>query len=151
MQKEDKLSTGLSGIAGEYFVAAELARRGYMASVTLRNSDSIDIHASKINEHKMFLIQVKTTQNSKRAWQLTKKAENLQSANLFYVFVTLKGLLERPDYFIVQSKTVANYIKNSHTKWLATPGKKGQAHNDSDMRIFRDDEGKFLEDWNSLQ
>jgi hypothetical protein len=47
----EKLSNGLTGIAGEYFVAAELSLRGFMASVTLRNNDSIDIHASnKLHE-----------------------------------------------------------------------------------------------------
>jgi hypothetical protein len=44
----EKLSKGITGIAGEYFVAAELSLRGYMASFTLRNNDSIDIHASKL-------------------------------------------------------------------------------------------------------
>ena len=40
---KEKLSNGLTGIAGEYFVAAELSLRGFMASVTLRNNESIDI------------------------------------------------------------------------------------------------------------
>jgi hypothetical protein len=132
-------------------VAGELTRRGYMASVTLRNSDSIDIHASKIGEHKLFLIQVKTTQNSKRAWQLTKKSESLQNPNLFYVFVLLKGIQERPDYFIVPSLIVANYTRKSHANWLATPGKNGQAHNDNNMRIFDDEGGKYLERWDLIQ
>ena len=44
----EKLTSGLTGIAGEYYVAAELSRRGFMASITLRNNDSIDIHASHL-------------------------------------------------------------------------------------------------------
>ncbi len=60
----EKLSKGLSGIAGEYLVAGELSRRGCMASVTLRNNDSIDIHASKIGVTKIFAIQVKTKTKS---------------------------------------------------------------------------------------
>ena len=36
----------LSGIAGEYFVAGELSRKGYIASITLRNTAGIDIIAS---------------------------------------------------------------------------------------------------------
>jgi len=35
-----------SGIAGEYLVAAELTRRGYVASLTLKNTQGIDILAS---------------------------------------------------------------------------------------------------------
>ncbi|MEA2328452.1 MAG: hypothetical protein QOE68_3411, partial [Thermoanaerobaculia bacterium] len=41
-----KLDAGLCGIAGEYFVAAELSRRGYLASITLRNSRGVDILAT---------------------------------------------------------------------------------------------------------
>lgn len=46
MAQRSRLSTGLSGVAGEYFVAAELSRRGYIASITLRNTRGIDILAS---------------------------------------------------------------------------------------------------------
>ena len=38
-----KLSSLLCGVAGEYFVAAELSRRGYIASITLRNTLGVDI------------------------------------------------------------------------------------------------------------
>ena len=42
----DKLDSTLVGVAGEYLVAGELSRRGYIASITLRNSRGIDIIAS---------------------------------------------------------------------------------------------------------
>ena len=41
-----ELESVLVGVTGEYFVAAELSIRGYLASVTLRNSQGIDIIAS---------------------------------------------------------------------------------------------------------
>jgi hypothetical protein len=147
----EKISKGLSGIAGEYFVAAELSRRGFMASVTLRNSDSIDIHASSPDIDSIFAIQVKTQQSSVRSWPLSQKAETLISPNLFYVFVSFRGILERPDYFIVPSNIVAAQTKAAHSKWLATPGKKGQAHNDSTMRIFEDKVEEFKEKWELLK
>ena len=140
-----KLSSGISGIAGEYFVAAELFRRGFMASVTLRNNNSIDIHASKLSDNSFFAIQVKTQQNTNRSWQLNQKAESLSDSNLFYVFVSLKSLTERPEYFIIPSRIVSERIKGSHLKWLATLGKKGQKHNDNNMRKFEDKTGEFLE------
>ena len=150
--KKEKLSNGITGIAGEYFVAAELSMRGFMASITLRNNESIDIHASKLEDNNnVFAIQVKSTQHNIRKWILNKKVENVNSKNMFYVFVCLKGLEERPDYFIVPSKTLATLVKKSHQKWLDTPGKKGQSHNDSDMRKFVDLEGAFLERWDLLK
>lgn len=39
----EPLPPGLSGVAGEYFVAAELSRRRFIASVTLRNARGIDV------------------------------------------------------------------------------------------------------------
>ena len=147
----EKLSKGITGIAGEYFVAGELSRRGYMASITLRNNDSIDIHASNLVDNKIFGIQVKTTQNSGRKWPMSHKAENLISPNLFYVFVAFKNIDERPEYFIVPSKDVAKYVKEDHEKWFSTPGKKGQPHNETKMRKFTDSLGKYLERWDLLK
>lgn len=147
----EKLSKGLSGIAGEYFVAAELSRRGFMASITLRNTDSIDIHASSQNSDKLFAIQVKTQQSSVRSWPLSQKAETLIATNLFYVFVSFRDILERPDYFIVPSSVVAEQTKASHSKWLSTPGKKGQMHNENTMRIFEDKVEEYKEKWELLK
>jgi hypothetical protein len=151
MTNQTKLSKGITGIAGEYFVAAELSRRGFMASITLRNNDSIDIHVSKNSGSEIFAIQVKTNQYGGRSWPLNKKCELLKALNLFYVFVSLKGLTERPEYFIVPSEHIAESIKNGHAKWLATPGKKGQSHQDTNMRQFQDKNGDFLEKWDLLQ
>jgi hypothetical protein len=151
MENLEKLSKGLSGIAGEYFVAAELSRRGFMASVTLRNNDSIDIHASTPSGDKIFAIQVKTKQYAGRSWPVGKKAESLRGDNLFYVFVSLRGSLERPDYFIVPSEVVATRVKDGHARWLLTPGKNGRIHKDTDMRMFLDQDGDFLERWDLLR
>jgi hypothetical protein len=147
----EKLSKGLTGIAGEYFVAGELSRRGYMASITLRNNDSIDIHASDMKTNKMFAIQVKTSQYSGRKWPIGQKSENLSAPNIFYVFVCFRKMDERPEYFIVPSVDVATQVKAGHQKWLATPGKKGQAHKDNSMRQFGDKQGKYLERWDLLK
>ncbi len=147
----EKLSKGLSGIAGEYFVAGELSRRGIMASITLRNSESIDIHASTKDGKHLLAIQVKTNQLGKRVWALGAKSQTMQADQLFYIFVSLKGLEERPEYFIVPSKIVATRINTEYTKWLITPGKKGQKHNDNSIRNFSDKTGEFLERWDLLK
>lgn len=145
------LSKGIIGIAGEYFVAAELSRRGYMASITLRNNDSIDIHASNLTASKIFSIQVKTSQHTKKSWPLGAKAEKLYSENLYYVFVNLKGIYERPDYYIVPSKDVARQVRQAHQKWLDSPGKRGQKRKDSSIRTFSDKDGRYLERWDLLK
>jgi hypothetical protein len=58
-----KLSGIQVGITGEYLVAAELSRRGYVATLTLRNTRGIDILASNSDATKSVGIQVKTAQS----------------------------------------------------------------------------------------
>lgn len=147
----EKISGILTGVSGEYFVAAELSRRGYISSVTLKNTKGIDILVTNESATKTIGIQVKTNQNNRRAWVLKSNAEEFYSDDLFYVFVNLIGNGQLPEYYIVESKTVADFIKAEHQRWLATPGKKGQAHKDNPMRMFGDSEQKFLNKWDSLK
>ena len=39
---DKKVSSILVGVSGEYFVAAELSRLGYIVSITLRKTKGID-------------------------------------------------------------------------------------------------------------
>ncbi|MDD5312830.1 MAG: aspartate ammonia-lyase [Dehalococcoidia bacterium] len=140
----------LTGVSGEYFVAAELSKRGYVASITLRNTRGIDILVSNSEASLTVGIQVKTNTGNRKSWILNKKAENYSEKNLFYVFVNLKSTNERPDYYIVPSEDVANRIKIVHNRWLSTPGKRGQQHRDNPMRIFSDKDDKYFEKWELL-
>ena len=106
-----KLTKGLIGVAGEYCVAGELSRQGYIASITLRNTRGIDILVSNADATHQVAIQVKTKQGSRPQWVLNKKAENFYADNLFYVFVNLKNPKERPDFYIVPSRRVADFVK----------------------------------------
>lgn len=146
-----KITKTQSGIAGEYFVAAELSLRGFIASISLRNTKGIDIVVADPNSHNSLTIQVKTEQNSSKKWALNKKAENNSSKNFFYVFVNLNNGKKPPSYHIVPSTIVSEYCKISHEKWLSTPGRNGQKHNDNDIRNFKDLEDKYLEKWSTLE
>lgn len=146
----DELNSLLAGVTGEYFVAAELSSRGYIASITLRNTKGIDIVCSNQEATKTVSIQVKTTRDHARTWMLDKKADNFRARNLFYVFVTLNNGLAAPDYFVVPSEIVAKYTSADHKKWLATPGRGGKKHIDSPIRKFHDKEGKYLNQWKIL-
>jgi hypothetical protein len=120
MAQRSRLSTGLSGVAGEYFVAAELSRRGYIASITLRNTRGIDILASDGNATKSVGIQVKTNQSIGKEWMLNNKIESedhSKSKNLFYIFVRLNDMGE-PEYYIVPRRAVIKFASENHQKWL---------------------------------
>ena len=144
-----RLNSVLSGVAGEYLVAGELSRKGLIASLTLKNTKGIDVFVGDESAERSVGIQVKTNQGTSRTWLLDKKAENYFGDNLFYVFVNLSNG-KHPDYFIVPSKTVAEYITDSHQNWLRTPGRKGQKHKDTRMRQFKDNEGRYLGKWDLL-
>src|SRR5450759_4901365 len=76
----------LTGVAGEYFVAAELSRRGYIASISLRNTRGIDILATNQAATRSITIQCKTNQAALKTWMLNEKSETFVSDYHFYIF-----------------------------------------------------------------
>ena len=144
------MNSVLSGVAGEYLVAGELSRRGYIASITLRNSRGVDILVTNEKAYKTAAIQVKTRYSKGNAWVLNEKAEKYHATNLFYAFVSL-NYGEPADFYIVPSKVVADFIKKHHREWLKTPGRKGQKHNQTTMRQFRDDKQRYRNAYHLLK
>lgn len=71
-----------SGIAGEYLVAAELTRRGHVASLTLKNTQGIDVLASNPAGSRTVAIQVKCNQGTAAEWMLGVKSEKVVAATL---------------------------------------------------------------------
>jgi len=140
-------SKGLTGIAGVYFVAAELSQRGYIATLTLGNTDCVDILASNIDGSKIVSIQVKTNSpdSYETSWHMSRKHENISSLNLFYVFVHLNGEGKTPNFYIVPSEIVAKYVKEIYPEFRknSTPENIKKSR-ESDLRFFElYDEGFF--------
>ena len=148
--KKEKLSAVLSGVAGEYSVAAELSKLGFLASITLRNTKGVDILCSNAEATKSVGIQVKTRRGSGRDWMLNEKSEDYYAANLFYVFVNLHNNERPAEFFIVPSKVVAKKAKIGHADWLKKPRRDGKPHKDNPMRKFNDMEEKYLNRWDLL-
>lgn len=132
-----KSRTNELGVAGEYFVVAELTRQGYVASLTSKNTKAIDVLASSKDGKRCVSIQVKTCSNLEiNTWKLSDKVEGIISDNIFYVFVNLRED-NSPDYFIIPSHFVAETVSSTHQEWLKTPNKQGGQHNDTTMRTFK--------------
>ena len=146
-----KLDSTLVGVAGEYFVAGELTLRGYLASITLRNTRGIDVVVSNQDATHSASVQVKTNSSGQPKWILSKKAESLYSDNHYYVFVALQAVGERPAYYVVPSQVVAEYVSTSHREWLQGTKPDGTARKDSSIRAFRDERGEYLERWDIIQ
>ena len=133
------------GNASQFFVAGELCRRGLVAVVTLGNSPNTDILCSNRQGTKFVHIQVKTYRAGKdEGVTVGRKAELAYGENFVWV---LSGIPE-PDsispfeYFIIPAKEVSKHVSEGHQAWLLAPGKKGQAHQDSSIRIIHIPPGK---------
>jgi hypothetical protein len=135
----------ITGVSGEYFVAAELSRRGWIATLTLKNTPNIDAIATTPNGKRTINIQVKTRSiGNRQGWILNKGIETIVPGNNFYIaFVDLKGKDEKPDYFLIPKNIFAKWIAERHQKWLVTPGRDGRVHVDSPIRAF--DKAQFVE------
>lgn len=145
-----KIPAILAGVAGEYFIAAELSRRGWIASISLRNTRGIDILVTNQDASRSITIQCKTTQKKEKSWLLNEKCEDFFSADHFYIFVNLGEQANRPSYHIVPSKVVADHVQYYHRQWLDTPGREGRPHVDNPMRKYSDPDGSYLERWDLL-
>jgi hypothetical protein len=125
-------------VAGEYFVAAELSRRGWIATITLKNTPNIDVIATTLDGSRSLNIQVKTRSiGNRQGWILNKGIESLAPGDNFYAaFVDLIGIDEKPDYYIIPKNLFAKWIAKRHPEWLLTPGRSGRPHVDNPIRAF---------------
>lgn len=112
MAEIQKNSTGLSG---EYFVAAELLRRGFSVGITMGNAKAIDILAEKDN--KQFIIQVKAIYKRKNiGWPLMKDKINL---NHYYIFVNLNAdQMSSTEFYIATGKEAYEKCKQYSTRGI---------------------------------
>jgi hypothetical protein len=154
-ERSSKVESVLCGVAGEYFVAAELSRRGYIASITLRNTRGVDILASNGDATRSVGIQVKTNQRGVAEWIVNDKIERpLENeelaANLFFVFVSLPST-GSPSYHIISRTDLSKIVRAGHEEWLAKPGRDGRQHSrQNSIRKFADPEGQYRDKWSIL-
>lgn len=146
------------GLAGEYYVLAQLAQRGFVGALTLSNTKAVDILVTDPRRGTFFKIEVKTTirppirerlfgSEPFHVWPMSQKHEDIADTTLFYCFVALRGADSLPRFFIVESAHVACYVRSQHEKWLAS--RRGPVK-ETPMRRFRipvSDPEKFENRW----
>lgn len=110
----------LTGTAGVYFVASQLAARGFHAAPTFGNTPSVDILVGLPDGAATLSLQVKTSMHATRSrgrgknkkwhhyeWDVGEKSARLNRPGLYFAFVNLKGMdREMPDVFIVPSSVI---------------------------------------------
>ena len=139
-------SKALIGAAGVHFVCGELSRRGFIALPTTRNTRGIDIVAVAPNGETLKL-QVKTIWKGRR-WPVPPEDKIEASPNHYFVFVNLKGsFTERPEYYMVSSQDLKDYIKKGFEAWLAGRSRSGKPRDPkSRIRNFPYSESYYKEE-----
>ncbi len=107
----DKNSTHL---AGEYFVAAELYRRGYSVAMTLGNAKAIDLFAE--HDSRTVNVQVKAIRDKKSVGWPLMKDKILEG--VVYVFVCLNAPGIPPDFFICTADETRARVKQYATRGI---------------------------------
>lgn len=87
-----------TGIAGEFFVAAELAKRNFQVAISLGNAKGVDLFVTTPDGKKTFEVEVKTLRKQPNCFTLNSNKVKPQSA---YIFVYLNSDWQSPDYFIL--------------------------------------------------
>ena len=96
-KKKERVDGQMTGLAGEFFVAAELLKRGLQTSLTLGNAKAIDLFATNDKTGKTFTVQVKALRR-KNFFPLDA---NKIHRGCIYVFLVLNENGVSPDYYIV--------------------------------------------------
>lgn len=112
-----KVENQLTGISGEFFVAAELAKRNFQVSLTLGNAKGIDLYATNQITEDIFEIEVKTLRKKPNCFTLN--TQRLKAKKVF-IFVYLNGKDISPDYYIVTGEEILKDKKKFYGASLNT-------------------------------
>jgi hypothetical protein len=146
------ISTHFTGLAGVYFVASELIRKGYIASPTVGNTPGIDILAANSDGSKYVNIQVKTSRYKRYFWPLGACAvpKIMRGVDSYYVFVRDDGTSEkvgegRFEAFVVAGSEVYKFNQNHQRR--AERRRKIAFHG---WHLPKDSKDKYLNNWGKL-
>jgi hypothetical protein len=116
--KTPRPNSNNSHLAGEYFVAAELYKRGFSVAMTLGNAKAIDLFAEK--DRRTVNVQVKAISQRKNVgWPIRKK---MVKAKVLYVFVCLNADDCPPTFFVATSKEVRPRVKEYAARGIINYG-----------------------------
>lgn len=147
-----RVRTGLSGTAGEYHVVAELSKRGWLATITIKNAPGTDVLAQHVDTGALVAIQTKTSTDSDSFILSMKDETPTDKTDSWYVLVRLRGLDARPDFYVMPRNHVSAVCFVGHRNWLSKPGRGGRDRKDNPMRgIHQSEIQAYREQWDWLK
>ena len=149
----------LIGNAGEYYVMAELLKRGIIAALAPRNAPSFDILATRKNQ--TVKIRVKTKSQEYPIWQYSAKKDgsifrDLSKHRDFTVLVDLAMATKNLKFYIVSTYRINKWLNKDFEEWVNTPGKNSRPHNPENKKRnlsqekYAQELGKCLDKWEIL-
>lgn len=111
-------------LAGEFFVAAELNRRGVYAAVTYGAAKNADVIAIDQQTNQTAVLEVKTTAFPNRKWLTGQNSLNTAAAHphLFWVLVLLPAQEQAsaaPRYFVLTSGELTQKVSKYAQEYSA--------------------------------
>src|SRR5437588_12327866 len=102
---KDECDKSLRGSAGQFFVAGELCRRGWIAVVTMGNCPNTDILCSDVHGKRFVHIQVKTFRPGKRTCSVGMKEAREYGDNTRWILagVPSPSSSAATSYFVIPS------------------------------------------------
>ena len=124
---KDQATDISSGTCAEFYVMAELLRRGIRAYLTMGNHKQVDILV-RPGQGSVKTLDVKAihgpkpdgVRKSEVSWDLKSKVEQrIEDQTFLYVLVWMgkKGDLSPPEYFVVPSRWAAMACRENHEEW----------------------------------
>jgi hypothetical protein len=137
-------SNNLTGVTGEYFVCAELGKRGILALLTPKNNPLFDVVAVSQDAKRTVTIQVKTmSERNKQGWKLgVDICERKSNPQLYTILVNLTS--EEIEYYIYEYDVLSERVEAAYTQYLAKPKRDGNPRKDIKFRWY--DLKNFIED-----
>jgi len=103
VRKRSRVDGQITGLAGEFFVAGELLKRGLQTSLTIGNAKAIDLFAHHPQTDRRFTVQVKAVR-TRNVFPIS--ASRVEREHI-YVFVILNKAGDPPTYFVVPGADLA--------------------------------------------
>lgn len=128
------------GNAGEFYVLAELTRRGWTSAMTSRNNRAYDILAKKGDCSVAIRVKTKTAKSTVFRWNAKKDGMiflDLADRNDYCVLVDIPDGEKYPIFYIVPTTEINSWLNADFKKWRDTPGARGQQRNPTNkIRLF---------------
>lgn len=139
------IPSAFAGNAGEFFVLAELTRRGWTAALTARNNRAYDILAKRGDEFAAIRVKTKTSAYLLFQWNAKPSGDiflEMTKQHDFCVLVDMPVEGEAsPTYYVVPTAVVDEWLRIDFDLWVNAPGAKGQQRAKDNKRrvIYLDD------------